>query len=41
MQTVDAIQTDKPDFTEWTGRPLFLLDDEDDEVDEVSTIDRL
>jgi hypothetical protein len=34
VQTVGgAMQTDKPDFTEWTARPPFLLDD-DDEADE-------
>jgi hypothetical protein len=43
VQTAGAMQTDKPDITEWTARPPFRLDDEDevDEVDEDSTLDRL
>ena len=32
------MQTDKPNFTEWTERPPFQLDDDNDEDD---TLDRL
>ena len=38
VQTAGAgIQTDEPNFTEWTARPPFRLDEDDDEAD----LDRL
>lgn len=40
VQTSGAMQTDRPDITEWTARPPFRPDDED-EVDEDDTLDRL
>ena len=40
VQTAGAMQTDKPNFAEWTPRPPFH-DDEDDEDDEDGTLDRL
>jgi hypothetical protein len=40
VQTAGAMQTDKPDITEWTARPSFRLEDNEDEADE-GTLDRL
>ena len=38
IEQTASMQTDKPNFTEWTERPPFQLDDDNDEDD---TLDRL
>jgi hypothetical protein len=40
VQTAGAMQTDKPNFTEWTASPSFRPDD-DEEEDDGDTLDRL
>jgi hypothetical protein len=41
VQTSGVVQTDKPDFTEWTARPPIDDDDEDETEIGEGILDRL
>ena len=39
VQTAGAMQTDKPNFTDWTANPSFRFNDDEEGDDD--TLDRL